>query len=75
MAVKVSENRRAGMALVGAVIKPTANSNPATSPAILSGAGVPTVVAPEGSVYLRTDSGNSSLTFYVRAGGAWSALA
>lgn len=75
MAVKVSENRRAGMALVGAVIKPTAGSNVNTSPQIISGAGAPVQAAPEGSVYLRTDSGNSSLTLYVRAGGAWSALA
>ena len=75
MAVKVSENRRAGMALVGAVIKPTPGSNVNTSPQIISGAGVPSMAAPEGSVYLRTDSGNSSLTLYVRAGGAWSALA
>lgn len=75
MAVKVSENRRAGMALVGAVIKPTPGAAVATSPAILSGAGVPSMAAPEGSMYLRTDSGNSSLTLYVRAGGAWSPLA
>jgi hypothetical protein len=75
MAVKVSENRRAGMALVGAVIKPAPGANPATSPHIISGTGVPSLAAPEGSIFLRTDSGNSSLTLYVRAGGAWSALA
>jgi hypothetical protein len=41
-----------------------------TTVQMLSGAGVPTMTAPNGSVYLRTDGGPGS-TFYVREGGFW----
>jgi hypothetical protein len=40
---------------------------------ILHGTGVPSVSAPDGSIFLRTD-GDASTTLYVRAGGSWSAL-
>ena len=73
MAVKVSENRRAGMALVGAVIKGTPAGGLANSPTITSGVGVPSASEPNGSIYMRVD-GTNSTTLYVRAGGAWSAL-
>jgi hypothetical protein len=41
-----------------------------TTVQMLSGSGVPTMTAPNGSVYLRTDGGPGS-TFYVREGGFW----
>lgn len=41
-----------------------------TTVQMLSGTGVPTMTAPNGSVYLRTDGGPGS-TFYVREGGFW----
>lgn len=41
-----------------------------TSIQMLSGTGVPTMSAPNGSVYLRTDGGPGT-TFYVREGGFW----
>jgi hypothetical protein len=37
---------------------------------ILTGSGVPTMSAPDGSIYLRSDGG-SGTTFYVREAGAW----
>lgn len=40
---------------------------------ILHGTGVPSMSAPNGSLYLRTD-GDASTTLYVQAGGAWKAL-
>lgn len=73
MAVKVSENRRAGMAVVGAVIKPSPSAPPVGSPTITSGIGAPVAAEPNGSVYMRID-GTAGTTFYVRAAGAWSAL-
>jgi hypothetical protein len=39
---------------------------------LLSGPGVPTMTAPDGSIYLRTD-GAAKSTFYVRADGVWNA--
>jgi hypothetical protein len=41
---------------------------------ILHGSGIPSVSAPDGSLYLRTD-GDASTTLYVRAGAAWKPLA
>jgi hypothetical protein len=41
-----------------------------TSVQMLSGSGVPTLNAPDGSIYLRTD-GSPGSTFYVREGGLW----
>jgi hypothetical protein len=73
MAVKVSENRRAGMALVGLVIKGTPAGGLANSPTITTGVGVPSASEPNGSIYMRVD-GIASTTLYVRAAGAWSAL-
>ena len=40
---------------------------------ILSGEGVPTVVAPDGSLFLRTD-GTVTTTTYQRVSGSWDAL-
>lgn len=40
---------------------------------ILHGAGAPSVSAPNGSIYLRTD-GTADTTFYVRSGDTWTAL-
>jgi hypothetical protein len=73
MAVKVSENRRAGMAMVGIVLKGAPGAGLAGSPTITTGASAPVAVEPNGSIYLRND-GTASTTLYVRAGGAWSAL-
>ena len=74
MAVKVSENRRAGMALVGLVVKGSPGAGFAGSPTITSGVGVPATVEPNGSIYMRID-GTAGNTIYARAAGAWSALA
>lgn len=41
---------------------------------VLSGPGAPTETASNGTIYIRTDGGPST-TLYVRANGAWSALA
>jgi hypothetical protein len=41
-----------------------------TSVQMLSGSGEPTMSAPDGSIYLRTDGG-SGTTFYVRESGVW----
>jgi hypothetical protein len=41
---------------------------------VLSGPGVPTEAASNGTLYIRTD-GAASTTLYVRASGAWSPLA
>jgi hypothetical protein len=37
---------------------------------ILTGSGAPAEIAPDGSIYLRTDGGAGS-TFFVREAGAW----
>ena len=43
--------------------------------AILTGSGVPTVTAPQGSLYLRTDGSSTSTRAYISAGsGTWVAL-
>lgn len=49
--------------------------NTAQSPSvsIQSGSGIPSVSAPNGSLFLRTD-GTADTTLYVRAGGTWTAL-
>lgn len=73
MAVRVSENRRAGMAMVGLVLKGGPGAGVAGSPSITTGVGAPIAVEPNGSVYLRVD-GTAGTTLYVRAAGAWSAL-
>jgi hypothetical protein len=41
---------------------------------VLQGTGAPTAIAPNGSIYLRTD-GDASTTLYIRANGAWEPLA
>jgi hypothetical protein len=74
MAVKVSENRRAGMALVGLVIKGNPGGSLTASPTITTGVGVPSASEPNGSIYMRVD-GTAGNTIYARAAGAWSALA
>jgi hypothetical protein len=41
---------------------------------VLTGAGAPTEAASNGTLYIRTDGGPST-SLYIRAEGAWSALA
>jgi hypothetical protein len=45
-----------------------------SGPLIVAGAGAPAAAHPDGSLYLRTD-GTAGTTIYVRAAGAWSAIA
>lgn len=51
----------------------TSVSGVPTSPTLSSGAGVPTHVRPNGSVYMRTD-GAADTTIYSRVSGAWLAV-
>jgi len=52
------------VAFLGIHILATTTSAPESSPAILSGAGAPAMIAPRGSIYLRTDP-NSATVVYV----------
>lgn len=44
-----------------------------TGPSILSGSGIPSSSAADGSIYLRVDGG-AATTIYARAGGSWYAI-
>jgi hypothetical protein len=57
----------------GGTINLSSTSTGANAPHILCGTGVPSVSAPNGSIFLRVN-GTSSSTLYVRAADAWSAL-
>lgn len=74
MAIKVSENRRAGMAMVGVAVKASEGQLPAAAPTITSGTGAPSATEPNGSVYLRADSADADTAIYARIGGAWVAM-
>lgn len=74
MAIKVTENRLGGMAMVGVAVKSTASTVPLNAPTITSGSGVPSATEPNGSIYLRTDGANADQAIYARIGGAWVAL-
>lgn len=74
MAIKVTENRLGGMAMVGVAVKPAASTVPLDAPTITSGSGAPTATEPNGSIYLRTNGANADQAIYARIGGAWVAL-
>jgi len=57
----------------GGTIDLSSTSTGTNAPHILCGTGVPTLSAPNGSIFLRVN-GTASTTLYVRAVGAWSAL-
>lgn len=74
MAIKVSENRRAGIAAVGIAIKTAATTAPLNAPSITSGASAPASTEPDGSLYLRTGATNADTALYVRVSGSWLAI-
>lgn len=74
MAIRVSENRRAGMALVGVAVKTSESQLPSAAPTITAGSGAPTATEPNGSIYLRTDAANADQAIYARVGGSWVAI-
>lgn len=74
MAIKVTENRLGGMAMVGVAVKSAASTVPSSAASITSGSGAPSATEPNGSIYLRTDGANADQAIYARIGGAWVAL-
>ena len=74
MAIKVSENRRGGMAVHGVAIKVSASQAPLSAPTVTAGPGVPSATEPNGSIYLRTDAANADQAIYARVGGSWVAI-
>lgn len=74
MAIRVSENRRAGMALVGVAVKTSESQLPSDAPTVTAGSGVPSATEPNGSIYLRTNGANADQAIYARIGGAWVAM-
>jgi hypothetical protein len=53
-----------------------ATTSAATSPGVYVGSGAPTVSAPQGSVYLRSDGSSTSTRMYVNTNGSttWTAV-
>lgn len=74
MAIKVSENRRAGIAVVGIAIKASASQNPSDAATDEVGTGVPTHSAANGSTWRRSDATTADTFLYARIGGAWVAM-
>ena len=74
MAIKVTENRLGGMAMVGLAVKSAASTLPLAAPTVTSGSGAPSATEPNGSIYLRTNGANADQAIYARIGGAWVAL-
>lgn len=56
----------------GVEIVDQSNDN-ANNPVIISGAGAPSLIEPDSSLYLRTD-GTTGARLYVSSGGAWAAV-
>lgn len=74
MAVKTTQNMRAGVAAVGYIVKSIASEAPAAAATVTSGGGAPTAVEPNGSIYLRTNGANADEAIYARIAGNWVAL-
>jgi len=74
MAIKVTENRQGGMAMVGVAVKPASSTLPLDAPTITSGSGAPTATEPNGSIYLRTNGTTADQAIYARISGSWVAL-
>lgn len=57
-------------------IAPTANPASGLQPTLTFGSGAPTIVAPKGSLYLRTDGSSTSTRLYVNTDGSttWTAV-
>lgn len=62
---------RGAVSFVGLGIKSNARQSDISTPQILSGAGVPTAVVADGSIYMRNDGTNATDSFYQRIAGAW----
>lgn len=56
--------------------KPVSIGATATSPTITAGSGAPSAIAPQGSLYLRTDGSSSSTRAYINTTGSttWTAI-
>lgn len=54
----------------------SASAISATTPGVFSGAGVPSILAPQGSLYLRTDGSSVSTRAYINTTGGtvWTAI-
>lgn len=74
MAIKVTENRRGGVAVVGLAVKTAETTAPLSAPTVTSGSGVPATTEPNGSLYLRTNGTNADTALYVRVSGSWVAI-
>jgi len=62
---------RGPVSFVGVGVKHSANDVDGTTPRIISGAGVPTDVVADGSIYLRSDSLTAGDAIYARIAGVW----
>jgi len=62
---------RGALSMVGLGIKSTARQSDISTPQILSGAGVPSAVVADGSIYLRNDGTNATDSLYQRIAGSW----
>ena len=71
MAADIKQDQRGGHAAVGYAVKSAAGDDPDTAPQQLSGAGIPSVAAPNGSTYQRSDPPDVDNCFYLRIGGVW----
>ena len=65
---------RGAISFVGIGVKSTPNQSDMSTPQILSGSGVPSVVVSDGSIYLRNDGTNAATALYTRTAGAWVAI-
>lgn len=74
MAIKVSENRRSGIAVVGLACKVNAAQRVSDAATYEVGVGAPAHSAANGSMYVRTDATTADNVVYARVGGSWLAL-
>lgn len=69
----IAQNFRRALAMVGIVIRTSADEADSASPSITTGAGAPSAAEPNGSLYLRND-GTTTTTLYSRVSAAWGSL-
>jgi hypothetical protein len=65
---------RGAVSFVGLGIKETARQSDISTPQMLSGAGAPSAVVADGSIYLRNNGTTAADSFYMRIAGAWVAF-
>ncbi len=65
---------RGAVSFVGLGIKSDARQSDISTPQLLSGAGVPTAVVADGSMYMRNDGTAANDSLYQRIAGSWVAL-